>query len=74
MMGIHFYSPVTSGVIGSAWAEHDKLKITEEKLITWHSSIDQNYMVKCNRTALRMLHNSASSTQQARRTRRQTKG
>jgi hypothetical protein len=29
-------------VIGSAWDEHDKLKITEEQLKTWHESIDQS--------------------------------
>ena len=43
--------------IGSSWAEHDKLKITEEQLATWHESICQSYIVKANRTVLRMLHN-----------------
>ena len=37
-------------VIGSAWAEHDKMKITEKHLNTCHESIDQSYIVKCNRT------------------------
>ena len=44
-------------VIGSSWAEHDKLKITEEQLAAWHENIDQSYIVKANRTVLRMLHN-----------------
>ena len=44
-------------VIGSSWAEHEKLKITEDQLATWHESIDQSYIVKANRTVLRMLHN-----------------
>ena len=44
-------------VIGSSWAEHDKLKITEEQLAAWHESIDQSYIVKANRTVLRMVHN-----------------
>jgi len=35
-------------VIGSAWAEHDKLKITDEHLKTWHDSTDQSYIVKVN--------------------------
>jgi hypothetical protein len=37
-------------VVGSAWGEHDKIKITEEQLKTWHESIDQNVLVKCNHT------------------------
>ena len=44
-------------VIDSSWAEHDKLKITEEQFATCHESIDQSYIVKVNRTVLRMLHN-----------------
>ncbi len=44
-------------VIGSAWAEHDNLKITEEQVKTWHESIDQTYIVKCNRAVLKSLHN-----------------
>jgi hypothetical protein len=44
-------------VIGSAWVEHDKLKITEEHLKTWHDNIDQRYIVKVNRTVLKILHN-----------------
>ena len=44
-------------VIGSSWAEHEKLKIDEDQLATWHESIDQSYIVKANRTVLRMLHN-----------------
>ena len=44
-------------VIGSSWTEHDKLKITEEQIATWHESIDQSYVVKENRTVLRMFHN-----------------
>ena len=43
--------------IGSSWTEHDKLKITEEHLVTCHESIDQSYSVKANRTVLRMIHN-----------------
>jgi hypothetical protein len=63
-------------VIGSAWAEHDKLKITEEHLKTWHESIDQSYIVKCNRAVLKILHNDIyPMIQQARRTQQsQTKG
>jgi hypothetical protein len=33
------------------------LKITEEHLKTWHESIDQTYIVKCNRAVLKSLHN-----------------
>ncbi len=44
-------------VIGSAWAEHDKIKITEEQTKTWLESIDQRYLVKCNRSVLKILHN-----------------
>jgi hypothetical protein len=52
-------------VIGSAWAEHDKLKITEEQLQTWHESIDQTYIVKCNRAVLKSLHNAIYPTGKA---------
>ena len=58
-------------VIGSAWAETDKLKITEDHLKTWHDSIDQSYIVKVNRAVLKILHNAIYPT--ARRTQRQTK-
>ena len=44
-------------VIGSSWPEHKQLKIDEDQLATWHESIDQSYIVKANRTVLRMLHN-----------------
>ena len=52
-------------VIGSAWAEHDKLKITEEHLKTWHDSIDQSYIVKVNRAVLKILHNAIYPTGKA---------
>jgi hypothetical protein len=52
-------------VIGSAWAEHDKLKITEEHLKTWHDSIDQSYIVKVNRDVLKILHNAIYPTGKA---------
>ncbi len=44
-------------VIGSAWAETDKLKITEDHLKTWHDNIDQSYIVKVNHAVLKILHN-----------------
>jgi hypothetical protein len=49
-------------VIGSTWVEHDKLKITEEELKTWHESIDQSYLVKINRSVLKIMHNSIYPT------------
>jgi hypothetical protein len=49
-------------VIGSAWVEHDKMKITEEHLKTWHDSIDQSYIVKVNRAVLKILHNAIYPT------------
>jgi hypothetical protein len=52
-------------VIVCAWAEHDKLKITEEHLKTWHESIDQSYIVKVNRAILKILHNSIYPTGKA---------
>ena len=52
-------------VIGSAWTEHDKLKITEEHLKTWHDSIDQSYIVKVNRAVLKILHNAIYPTGKA---------
>jgi len=52
-------------VIGSAWAEADKLKITEDHLKTWHDSIDQSYIVKVNRAVLKILHNAIYPTGKA---------
>ncbi len=49
-------------VIGSVWAEHDTLKITEEHLKTWHESIDQRYIVKVNRPVLKIVHNAIYPT------------
>ena len=43
-------------VIGSSWDEHKKLKITEDQRATWYEIIDQSYIVKVNRTVLRMFH------------------
>jgi hypothetical protein len=54
-------------VIGSAWAEADKLKITEDHLKTWHDNIDQSYIVKVNRAVLKILHNAIYPTRQAAR-------
>ena len=51
----HLRAPVTldlvlvknkKDLISSAWAEHDKVKIPEEQLKTWHESIHQSYLVK----------------------------
>ena len=52
-------------VIGSAWAEADKLKITEDHLKTWHDNIDQSYIVKVNRAVLKILHNAIYPTGKA---------
>jgi hypothetical protein len=52
-------------VIGSAWAEHDKLKITEGQLKAWHKSIDQSYLVQINRSVLKILHNTIYPTGKA---------
>jgi len=60
-------------VIGSAWAEHDKLKITEGQLKTWHESIDQSYLVKINRSVLKILHNAIYPSGKA-NTKAKTKG
>ncbi len=52
-------------VIGSVWAEADKLKITEDHLKTWHDNIDQSYIVKANRAVLKILHNAIYPTGKA---------
>ena len=52
-------------VIGSAWTEVDKLKITEDHLKTWHDNIDQSYIVKVNRAVLKILHNAIYPTGKA---------
>jgi hypothetical protein len=54
-------------VIGSVWAEADKLKITEDHLKTWHDNIDQIYIVKDNRTVLKILHNTIYPTGKTKR-------
>ena len=43
--------------IDSSWDEDDKLKFTEEQLVTWYENIDQSYIITVNRTVLRILHN-----------------
>ena len=47
-------------VIGSSWAEHEKLKITEDQLATWHESIDQSYIVKAKMTNTKRQRESGS--------------
>ena len=49
-------------VIGSVWGEHDKIKTTETQMKTWHESIDQSYLVKCNHSVLKILHNAIYPT------------
>ena len=46
----------------SVWAKHDKLKITDGQLKTWHESIDQSYLVKINHSVLKILHNAIYPT------------
>jgi hypothetical protein len=41
------------------------MKITQGELKTWHENIDQSYLVKINRSVLKILHNAIYPTGKA---------